>query len=141
LEEFITPLLKARNAMTNEVKEFFTKKDFDKWQSSLKPSELRKWRVKYYKGLGTSTPKEAKEYFSNLQKHRLKFQWKSSKEDKLIDNVFSETQSAWRKDWINSFNPKSSNEIDATKVDYLTYEYFINKELILFSIADNIRVR
>ena len=32
-----------------------------------------KWRIKYYKGLGTSTSKEAREYFSDLKTHAIKF--------------------------------------------------------------------
>ena len=33
------------------------------------------WTVKYYKGLGTSTSKEAKEYFTALDKHELIFSY------------------------------------------------------------------
>ena len=30
---------------------------------------VSKWNVKYYKGLSTSTAKEAKEYLSNIDSH------------------------------------------------------------------------
>ena len=33
----------------------------------------KKWRIKYYKGLGTSDRTEAKEYFSNLDKNLIPF--------------------------------------------------------------------
>ena len=33
------------------------------------------WAIKYYKGLGTSTSVEAKQYFSNLPLHELTFTW------------------------------------------------------------------
>eukprot|EP00012_Vannella_robusta_P014348 CAMPEP_0206208480 /NCGR_PEP_ID=MMETSP0166-20121206/16297_1 /ASSEMBLY_ACC=CAM_ASM_000260 /TAXON_ID=95228 /ORGANISM="Vannella robusta, Strain DIVA3 518/3/11/1/6" /LENGTH=50 /DNA_ID=CAMNT_0053629611 /DNA_START=20 /DNA_END=168 /DNA_ORIENTATION=+ len=33
------------------------------------------WKIKYYKGLGTSTATEAKNYFKDLPKHRIKFKY------------------------------------------------------------------
>ena len=35
--------------------------------------DIKKWRVKYYKGLGTSTAEEAKEYFEEFDKHKIDF--------------------------------------------------------------------
>ena len=35
------------------------------------------WDVKYCKGLGTSTAKEAKGYFQNLSSHLVDFLWKN----------------------------------------------------------------
>lgn len=41
-------------------------------------------------GLGTSTAKEAKEYFAALDTHQLEFEWKDDKrDDDLIDMAFS----------------------------------------------------
>ena len=34
---------------------------------------MRKWNIKYYKGLGTSTNKEAMQYFKRIEDHRLQF--------------------------------------------------------------------
>ena len=34
---------------------------------------MKLWKVKYYKGLGTSTPKEAKEYFADMNRHQIQF--------------------------------------------------------------------
>lgn len=59
LKEFVTPLLKATKG--NEVHSFFTMNEFEQWAEGR---NLKTWKVKYYKGLGTSTTKEAKEYFS-----------------------------------------------------------------------------
>ena len=33
------------------------------------------WDIKYYKGLGTSTREEAKEYFADIEEHRKTFVW------------------------------------------------------------------
>jgi DNA topoisomerase-2 len=76
LKEFITPIIKVTygsNAMS-----FFTIADFEKWEREVKPSISQKVHVKYYKGLGTSTGTEAKEYFRSLQKHVIQFRHPSS---------------------------------------------------------------
>jgi DNA topoisomerase-2 len=59
LKEFVTPLLKCSKG--NEVLSFFTVNEFEQWAEGR---NLKGWKIKYYKGLGTSTTKEAKEYFS-----------------------------------------------------------------------------
>ena len=33
----------------------------------------RSWKIKYYKGLGTSTAKEAKEYFRDIDTNKIEF--------------------------------------------------------------------
>jgi DNA topoisomerase-2 len=69
----VTPLLKARRG--KEVKSFFNSQDYEVWQRSIGTEAASRWQIKYYKGLGTSNAAEAKEYFSNLEKHRIRFQW------------------------------------------------------------------
>ena len=56
----ITPIVKVFKA--KQEKAFYTIQDYDKW----KQENSKGWTVKYYKGLGTSTSKEAKEYFRKL---------------------------------------------------------------------------
>ena len=45
------------------------------------------WKIKYYKGLGTSTSKEAKEYFMNLKINQYKYT-EGSKTDESISIGF-----------------------------------------------------
>lgn len=46
-------------------------------------------------GLGTSSPKEAKEYFAALETHQLEFEWKDDLKDAdLIDMAFSKKRGA-----------------------------------------------
>ena len=68
LEEFVTPIVKATKGQQEET--FFTLPEYEQWAAQ---TNLRGWKIKYYKGLGTSTTKEAKEYFSDLIAHRIKF--------------------------------------------------------------------
>ena len=59
LKEFVTPIIKATKG--NQSMTFFTIPEYEQWAHGR---SLKGWKVKYYKGLGTSTAKEAKEYFS-----------------------------------------------------------------------------
>jgi DNA topoisomerase II len=68
LREFVTPILKATKG--NSVIPFFTIPEYEAWN---KAEERRGWKIKYYKGLGTSTAKEAKEYFNEIVNHTIDF--------------------------------------------------------------------
>ena len=71
LVEFITPIIKATKG--RDSVSFFTLPEYEAWREGL--ANPRGWRVKYYKGLGTSTSAEAKEYFANIESHRKVFVW------------------------------------------------------------------
>ena len=94
-------------------------------------------KTKYYKGLGTSTAVEAKEYFSQLVKHKIDFEFVDNEDMELIDMAFNKKFADRRKDWLTTYDPVN------TFVDHsqstLRYKDFINKELILFSVADCLR--
>ena len=71
IKQFITPLLKVTKK--NQVIYFYTMNDFKRWSDAI--DNIKAWEIKYYKGLGTSTDKEAKQYFSDLRKHKIDFQY------------------------------------------------------------------
>jgi DNA topoisomerase-2 len=62
LTEFITPIVKISKG--NQSRSFFTIPEYELW----KEEGHKGWKVKYYKGLGTSTNAEAKEYFSDIDR-------------------------------------------------------------------------
>ena len=125
----ITPVVKVKqNKLT---KSFFSLTDYDKWKSKIK--DITKWKIKYYKGLGTNTSEEAKEYFTNLYEHTITFKWKS---DKSLILAFSKKQADNRKKWLSNYNRDMI--LDITDKN-LTINDFIHKELIHFSNDDNIR--
>lgn len=70
LKEFVTPIIKATKG--NEMKAFFTIPEYEQWAQGR---NLKSWKIKYYKGLGTSTAKEAKEYFTAIEKHQIEFEY------------------------------------------------------------------
>ena len=47
--------------------------------------ELKRWEIKYFKGLGTSKDSDAKAYFSDLDTHKIKFSYEGQASDQVID--------------------------------------------------------
>ena len=131
LQQFITPIVKCTKGKKEET--FFTIPEYNNWKEANEDG--RGWKIKYYKGLGTSTAAEAKEYFSHLETHEINFAW-DPRADDVIDMAFAKKRVDDRKLWLLSMEP--GVHIDYN-VDSITYDSFVNKELILFSHADNER--
>lgn len=74
---------------SNAGREFFTISDFVEWRKTISDEEASKYTVKYYKGLGTSTAAEGKEYFRNLSRHRIRFHYASEVDAALLQLAFS----------------------------------------------------
>ena len=132
LQEFITPIVKVSKGSRAEA--FYTIPEYENWKE--KTNQGLGWVVKYYKGLGTSTAAEAKEYFSDLDTHRIDFKWEDEGDGDMIDMAFAKKRVEDRKEWLRGFTK-------GTFVDYkvasMSYDTFVNQELILFSMADNQR--
>lgn len=141
LSSFITPLLKATRKGRKETKSFYSIAEFNAWrESSEDGKDAGKWTVKYYKGLGTSTPKEAKEYFTAFADHHRPFLWNSENDGELIDMLFDKQRASGRRDWIlNRHNKEFNTSADKSFENSVTFEDFVNNELIHFSNADHIR--
>jgi len=134
MRQFITPILKASKG--KEVISFYTIPEYEEWVKSKK-KQLKGWKIKYYKGLGTSSNKEAQEYFANIQRHRIDFEYKGEKDDESIDMAFNKKKTEERKNWLMNFDPNTPPlNLDVSKI---SYDKFINRELILFSLYDNQR--
>ncbi|KAI9374692.1 DNA topoisomerase [Aspergillus egyptiacus] len=137
LIEFITPIVKVwKGDPKNPTKQmsFFTMPEYEAWRE--KHGHERGWEHKYYKGLGTSSPDDAQVYFRDLDRHLKEFHTMQDEEAELIELAFSKKKIEERKEWLRQFRP--GTYLDHS-VDKITYTDFINKELILFSMADNIR--
>uniref|UniRef100_A0A8C2X9D6 DNA topoisomerase 2 n=1 Tax=Cyclopterus lumpus TaxID=8103 RepID=A0A8C2X9D6_CYCLU len=144
LEEFITPIIKASHKKTQLS--FYSIPEYLAWKES-QPNH-KSWRTKYYKGLGTSTSQEAKEYFSDMQRHRIPFKYSGPEDDEAITLAFSKKKVDERKVWLTNFMvnrrqrrahnlPEEYLYSQSTKS--LSYNDFVNKELVLFSNSDNER--
>ncbi|XP_053117625.1 DNA topoisomerase 2-alpha [Hemicordylus capensis] len=144
LEEFITPIVKV--SKNKEEIPFYSIPEYEEWKSSN--PNYKTWKIKYYKGLGTSTSKEAKEYFSEMTRHRIPFKYSGPEDDAAITLAFSKKKIDDRKEWLTNFmEDRRQRKLHGLPDDYLygkttsylTYNDFINKELVLFSNSDNER--
>ena len=124
-----TPILKARKGSQELV--FYNEGEYDTWKNSLSEHELKSWNIKYYKGLGTSTGKEFREYFE--KKKTVGFDYKGKNSDDTIDMVFNKKRADDRKEWLGEYDRESFLD---TNDKMVSYEEFINKELIHFSKYD-----
>lgn len=110
IEEFITPIIKVfRNKKEGQQqhqqeKSFFSVPEFEEWQKQT--PDWNTWKIKYYKGLGTSTSKEAKEYFSDMNRHCIRFEYSGIKDDLSIQLAFNKRLTEERKEWLTKFMEK-----------------------------------
>ena len=121
-----TPILKARKG--NETKVFYNEDDYETWKTSV---DMKGWNIKYYKGLGTSTGKEFKEYFK--EKKIVEFEHHGATSDDAIDMVFNKKRADDRKEWLSGYDRKLRLD---HKDSSISYDDFINKEMIHFSKYD-----
>jgi len=126
IKEFVTPIVKATKG--GDVVQFFTQNEYEAWREETDGG--RGWHIKYYKGLGTSTAAEAKDYFRDMENHRLNFDWKSNRDGELIDMAFSKSRADDRKKWMNDY--EEGTFVDHTQPS-LTFEDFVKFELVQFS--------
>lgn len=186
VKAYNTPIVKAwkisDKKRANE-KMFYSVPEFEKWRLE---TNMKLWDYKYYKGLGTSTDKEAKESFYNFEDNLITFIWEKNDEDDQSDpDEFSETKTKLkiktkdknqdesntsnesnlddesedfsymkskshiavckafdveamrRKEWLQKFNKNDTLEYKPRMK--VPYSEFIDKDLIIFSNADNIR--
>lgn len=133
IPEFIgymnTPILKATYG--KEVIPFYNNGEYEQWKKEN--SDFAKWTIKYYKGLGTSTSKEFKEYFAH--KKIVNFTSVETCRES-IDKVFNKKRANDRKEWLSNYD--RSCYLNTSK-PYVTYGEFINNDMIHFSIYDNER--
>ncbi len=127
----VTPIVKATKQ--KQIKTFYNLSDYEKWKT-LATTKPTTWKIKYYKGLGTSTTEEAKDYFKNLQLQH--FTYDEETTNQALQLAFDKSKAAERKEWLKQHDP--DNVLDA-KAKTIDYGDFINKELIHFSRADCLR--
>ena len=132
-----TPILKAKKG--SQELNFYNDGEFELWKQQQNQQNqqnqeindvIKGWKIKYYKGLGTSTGKEFREYFKN--KKLIDFE-PSENSDNIIDMVFNKKRADDRKEWLKNYN--RNYYLDTSK-QKIYYDEFINRELIHFSKYD-----
>jgi DNA topoisomerase-2 len=145
-----TPILKARKGAQERV--FYNEGEFEAWKQGTSgattsgasgattsgasggPIDVSTWNIKYYKGLGTSTGREFREYFEH--KKIVDFAHTGDPSDDAIDLVFNKKRADDRKQWLSTYN--RADHLD-TSHKHVSYEDFMTREMKHFSIYDNQR--
>jgi DNA topoisomerase-2 len=127
----VTPIIKASKG--SESKSFYTDSAFRTWYGDGRAG----WRIKYYKGLGTSTSAEAREYFKKIQDLTVKFDVDTMTDDSII-LAFDKKKADARKTWLLESTAKEASELEVSygKVKQLDITDFVHKDLVNFSLAD-----
>lgn len=151
LQTLKTPIVKAVKG--KRVIEFFNQQDYHKWRET---ADISGHNIRYYKGLGTSTKEDAQSAFRNFENLQVDYYYKDSKCDDAIVLAFEKDKNVKRDDtastdvgvvpvvkcsdkrkrWLGDYDKDSYIDISQRKV---SYQDFINKQLIHFSIYDNMR--
>uniref|UniRef100_A0A6C0EI32 DNA topoisomerase (ATP-hydrolyzing) n=1 Tax=viral metagenome TaxID=1070528 RepID=A0A6C0EI32_9ZZZZ len=138
----ITPIIKAKKNSLENV--FYTLQDYEIW----KKLEKKGWTIKYYKGLGTSTTKEAKEYFKNMkivnyvtddsvqEEHVKNLKGGGDYTTNRVDLAFRKDRANDRKLWLNGYDRDKIPDYNNDKISCNT---FIDDELSHYSTYDNVR--
>lgn len=129
VQRFATHIVKAK--IGNETKSFFSIQEYKKWCGDRQPSH-----VKYYKGLGTSTDEEAREYFRNIDQHLTQIEYTGKGSEEAISTFYAPDKADKRKDILQSIDVESCVDYEQPKT---TFEEFCFNELIHHCAADNER--
>ena len=126
----VTPVIKAGKVW------FFTEEEFrTAQQSAAAGAAVSSGNVKYYKGLGTSTSAEAKEYFKQIERLTVAF-GADPQMNESMTLAFSKAQADDRKGWLTAHMAKPPTGIPYGKVHTLTVTDFIHRDMANFSAED-----
>ena len=131
----LTPIVKvwkkgAKNGKLN-AKSFYTLSAYNDWIKAH--NDGKGYEIKYYKGLGSSTPQEGKEYFKEFK--IVIYHW-DNEATTTVNMAFAKDMSNNRKTWLSDYDENAILDINQSSV---SISDFINKDLIHFSNYDNHR--
>jgi len=158
IQSLNTPIVKAVKG--KDVIAFYNLTDYEKWKETPESSN---YKVKYYKGLGTSTSVEAREYFMDIDTKLINYFWDKEfvkqtpsditekeldsdsdddehkffefphNDDDAIKLAFDKSRVEDRKKWLMQYD---KNNILKYEQKIIPYYDFIHSELIHFSNED-----
>jgi DNA gyrase/topoisomerase IV subunit B len=130
VKTLMTPVVKAFHKRNKkDIIKFYNVPDYEKWKKTKASSN---YNVKYFKGLGTSTTKEAKECFEDFL-DKINTYNTDNETKQNIALAFDKTKANDRKKWLANYD---RNLVVDNKQKNINVSDFINKELIHFSIDD-----
>ena len=124
-----TPILRAKKGQQTVL--FYNDGEYEEWKQTFGEGGPKGWTIKYFKGLGTSTAVEFKEYFAH--KKIVGFTYSGATSDDSVDKVFNKKRPDDRKVWLENYDKTAYLNTSQPQV---TYEEFFDKEMIHFSKYD-----
>jgi DNA topoisomerase II len=130
----VTPLVRATPRRAAEpARGFYSLQEFNAW---ARGADLAQYQIKYYKGLGTSTVKDAKELFRDLRRSTLSFRWDPLADAKMVA-FFCDKQADERKRILTEdYSPELSIDFGQPE---LRVSDFLQRDLIHYSMYSNFR--
>ena len=133
----VTPVIKAGKTW------YFTEEEYrqslatgvGEASSTRASGPVSSGNVKYYKGLGTSTSAEAKEYFKQIDRLTVAF-GQDPNTDESMRLAFAKGLTDDRKTWLTAHMAKPPKGIKYGHVTNLTVTDFIHKDMANFSAED-----
>ena len=96
-----TPVVKISKG--KQVISFYNLSEYNNWKDEN--NDGKGWYIKYYKGLGTSTSAEAKEYFKDINSSEIKYIIDDEDEcKKSIVLAFAKKLTDERKQWLSTYD-------------------------------------
>ena len=124
-----TPILRAKKGAQTML--FYNDGEYEAWKREFGQEGPKGWTLKYFKGLGTSTAVEFKEYFAH--KKIVGFTHTGKVSDDSVDKVFNKKRPDDRKVWLENYDKQAY--LDTSKPE-VSFEEFFDKEMIHFSTYD-----
>jgi len=132
VECFVTPIVTADSPKKGEEKLlFFSQQDFEEWKNN-NPDKFKKYKIRYLKGLGTTTKQDAKKYFEDFDLHRKTYYSHDKVETcKAIDLAFGGNRTIQeRKEWLRTYDENDVLDYSQPRISIIDS---VNKELKHFS--------
>ena len=124
-----TPILRAKKGAQTML--FYNDGEYEAWKHEFGQEGPKGWTLKYFKGLGTSTAVEFKEYFAH--KKIVGFTHTGKVSDDSVDKVFNKKRPDDRKVWLENYDKHAY--LDTSKPE-VSFEEFFDREMIHFSTYD-----
>lgn len=131
----ITPVIKATKA--KDDMSFFDVPSFNRW---FEVNSGKGWTIKYYKGLGTSTSAEGREYFKLKEKYLKTYTVSGKDDEEAIEMSMGKGvgKADKRKDWLKTKMGESGG-VDYQSLKDIPLRSFVDDELVLYTKESNER--
>jgi DNA topoisomerase-2 len=136
----MTPIIKAWPPGTGSgsaAKEFYCTGDFEAWASELDEGARKRLRSKYYKGLGTSTAEEARDWFRRMR--IMAYAWDDARCREAFSKAFHKKRADDRKAWLQEYDAANTLVFTGGGASSVSFAEFVDRDLVHFSNYDVLR--